>query len=171
MGNHQICQYRRMPENEQEQPQPDIDGISVEIRREMLLKAWEVGYGFANEWSAFAKRNRDFIDAYPALMEFSWAVFSPKKRYTITNADQVIAFSLLGLAQEDFQHILCLAVNAYGSAAQARVRTMFERVILAAYFIKFPAQAEPYCKSFGSIALIMGGRFQNQPPHRMSGRT
>src|SRR2546429_91213 len=36
-GDHRICQYSRMPEDEQEQPHPDIDNIPVEIRREIAI--------------------------------------------------------------------------------------------------------------------------------------
>ncbi|NDQ56986.1 MAG: hypothetical protein GZ088_07935 [Acidipila sp.] len=133
-----------MSQSQPDKPHLDIDQFQVEVRREILLNAYEIGYGFPDEWKKFAERNLSFVRAFPELMEFSWDVFKSKRKHKISKPHELIAFSHLSLAQEDFQQILCLAVNAHGGAAQARVRTMFERVVLAAYFIKFPDQAEPY---------------------------
>jgi hypothetical protein len=113
-----------------------------ELRR-MLLGAYQVGYGFPDQWKAFGERNQEFVQAYPELMEMSWRLFSPAKKYSL-KPYEVVCFALLGLAQQDFQHVLCLAVNAHGGAAQARVRTMFEHVVLAGYFIKHPEKTEAY---------------------------
>ena len=45
-------------------------------RLDMLRAAWEVGYGFPDEWKQFAQRNGEFIQAYPELMEFCERIFS-----------------------------------------------------------------------------------------------
>jgi uncharacterized protein DUF5677 len=135
---------KNMAQHQSNSAPPSPDNIPSEMFRELLLRAHEHGYGFVDEWRSFAERNEAFIKSFPDLMQFSWQVFRPSRRYTLRHCNEVIAFSLLGLAQEDFQQILCLAVNAYGSAAQARVRTMFERVVLAAYFLKFPDKVESY---------------------------
>src|SRR5713226_5486598 len=98
---------KMMPQAERDRQHHDLNQIPLDVRREMLLKAYETGYGFPDEWSAFAKRNPEFVDAVPELMEFAWEVFTPTRRYTLGKPNEFIAFSLLGLAQEDFQHVLC----------------------------------------------------------------
>jgi len=109
----------------------------------MLLGAYQNGYGFPDQWQSFAERNQEFVQAYPELMQMTWRLFSPTKKYSL-KPHEVVCFALLGFAQQDFQHILCLGVNAHGGAAQARVRTMFEHVVLAGYFIKHPEKTEAY---------------------------
>ena len=120
-----------------------LPDVPPEQLQEMLLGAYKNGYGFPDQWEPFAERNREFIQAYPELMEMSWRLFSPARKYSL-KSHGIVCFALLGLAQQDFQHILCLAVNAHGGAAQARVRTMFEHVVLAGYFAKHPEKTEAY---------------------------
>jgi hypothetical protein len=130
--------------------------------------AYQIGYGFPDQWELFAERSQEFIQAYPDLMEMSWRLFSPARRYNL-KPHEVVCFALLGLAQQDFQHILCLGVNAHGGAAQARVRTMFEHVVLAAYFMKYSEKAEPYVH-FGLVErrknLIRARDLYSESTHR-----
>jgi hypothetical protein len=120
-----------------------LPNVRPEDLRQMLLGAYKNGYGFPDQWQPFAERNQEFVQAYPELMQMSWRLFSPTQTYRL-KPHEVVCFSLLGFAQQDFQHILCLGANAHGGAAQARVRTMFEHVVLAGYFSKHPEKTEAY---------------------------
>jgi hypothetical protein len=137
-------------------------------RLDMLRAAWKVGYGFPDEWEHFARRNCEFIQAYPELMAFCERIFSPARTYSLKEPSNILSFALLCLAQRDFQEILRLAVNADGGAARARVRTTFERVVLAAFFIKYPGQAEPYAY-FSTVEqrknLIRALKMYSRPEH------
>ena len=88
-----------------------MPGMPPEELRRSLLDAYQSGYGFPDQWGSFAERNQGFVRTYPELMEMSWRLFSPARRYNL-KPHEVVCFALLGLAQQDFQHILCLGVNA-----------------------------------------------------------
>lgn len=99
--------------------------------------------GYPHEVEAFVGRNPAFKAHYERLLNLSNTVFGSERQYSLRKP-QILAFALLVSAQEAFQEIVCLAANGFGRGAQARVRTMFENVALAAYFAKYPDETERF---------------------------
>jgi len=99
--------------------------------------------GFPEEIPKFLARNPGFARLYPELLLWSHNLFGTEEKYSL-DPSGIVSFGLLASAQETFLEIVCLAGNGFGSAAQARLRTMFEYVSLAAYFLVDPTQAEKF---------------------------
>ena len=99
-------------------------------------------FGDEEEKAAFVQRNERIISLLPDLARLAERVFG-STIYTLT-PPSVIAYGLLSTATEIFAEIVCLAANSFGRAALARVRTMFEFVALAAYFVQEPNEAEKF---------------------------
>src|SRR5579863_7962329 len=89
--------------------------------------------GFPDEVPKFLERNPGFARLYPTLLVWAHELFSDQNKYSTTPSG-ITSFGLLTSATETFFEIVCLAANGLGSGAQARLRTMFEYVSLAAYF-------------------------------------
>jgi len=101
--------------------------------------------GFPDEVQRFLDRNRHAEHICDRLLAKSLQVFREDHQYSL-KAAEVISFGLLLSAQLTFQEVVTLAANGFGPGAQARLRTMYEFVALAAHFIRRPEDAEKFIR-------------------------
>jgi hypothetical protein len=101
--------------------------------------------GYPEESVKFFERNGGIEGIYHAGMDIAEVIYSDKQIYSLSPS-AIVAFGLIATAYEIFLEIFCLAANGFGRGAQARLRTMYEHVAIAAWIAKDPEQAERFIK-------------------------
>jgi hypothetical protein len=99
--------------------------------------------GYSEEVEQFLGRNPLFEMSYTELATVANEIFGEHHTYTFNAADTVV-FGLIATAYEVFHEIVLLASNGFGRGAEARVRSMYEHVAVAAYLHKNPDQARRF---------------------------
>ena len=94
------------------------------------------------EWDEFARRNSDFVSHFPVLYESIEKINRISR--TFTEERESVIFFCLRASQEDFFEVILLAGQGHGSGALARIRTMYERIVHARYFMRFPKRFDDY---------------------------
>lgn len=97
--------------------------------------------GFPEEWSDFASRHPAFIATKPGLEAlFDKVLHRPRLQ---EDADRAV-FCLGLMAVQDFNELLLLAANGYGTGAQKILRVLYEHTVTARYIYVFPQEAERF---------------------------
>ena len=99
--------------------------------------------GFPSEIAEFWKRNQGLGGIVRELREFVDSTYLGGRDFSL-RGHLLVAFTVWAPIPYQFEEVLCLAANGFGKAAQARVRSMFEHVALAACFVKNPEEAEKF---------------------------
>ena len=97
------------------------------------------------ESKSFLERNPGIDTLFNQAEDIAESLYSEDKIHSLPSHG-VIVFGLVATAYEIFHEILCLATNDFGRGAQARLRTMYEHVAVAAYLTRDPEQAERFIK-------------------------
>ena len=93
----------------------------------------------------FFKRNLGIEEIYHKAMDIAQSIYSDENVHTLP-ANGVVAFGLISTAYEIFLELFCLAANGFGRGAQARLRTLYEHVAIAAFVTQHADQAERFVK-------------------------
>ena len=101
--------------------------------------------GYAEEASKFLERNRGVERLYEQAMALAALIYGENNNYSLP-AHGIVIFGLLATSYEIFLEIFYLAANGFGRGAQARLRTMYEHVAVAAFLNQHPEQAERFIR-------------------------
>jgi len=116
--------------------------------------------GYADEVDKFLARNPGIERLYDQAMDVASFLYSEEKMHTIPAA-AIPVFGLVAAAYEIFLEIFCLAANGFGRAAQARLRTLYENVAVAAFLTKYPESCPCKLASICSFKTE-GGKFRQK---------
>src|SRR5579863_6008783 len=104
-----------------------------------------INFGFPEEHTPFLDRNPGIQLLYEKVNLLAAAIYSNDKTYTLKPSG-LVAFGLLTAAHEVFLEIFVLASNGFGHGAQARLRTLYELVSVAAFVGTDHDKAEKFIK-------------------------
>lgn len=94
-----------------------------------------VRFGHEDEWQYFAEKNQGLLDAVRGTHEALLGLL--KSAQAKTESEEQKTILALGLAcLKEFEEILLLCGNGYGSGANKLLRTFFERVTTLGYLAK-----------------------------------
>lgn len=110
----------------------------------------DVSFGFAEEWSGFTSRHSAFTKTKPTLEKlFEKVLHRPTFR---ADADSAV-FCLGLMAVQDFNELLLLAANGYGTGAQKILRVLYEHTVTARYIHSHPQEAKRFLSFHHYLAL------------------
>ena len=101
---------------------------------------FQIRFGVPDEWNHFAKGHSLFVERFDNLKSAIGICFDR----TLTSADVTdkVMFLLGRLSAEDFQEVLLLCANGFGSGAFKILRVMYERVVTARWLRLQPQETE-----------------------------
>lgn len=127
-----------------------------------------IQFGLPENWEQFEKRHKFFLKGLPLLEDAAREILT-----RTLNSEKIEDNAIFGLGQlcaEDFQEILLLSGNGYGTGAMKILRGMFERTVDAFYLDKHPEEAEAFfdfadvdlSKLIRSAEEHFGGKFMSE---------
>ena len=98
-------------------------------------------FGDTEQSRKFFGRHPNFYPAFQRLAELSNAGLGPR---SLSSKLEDVCHRLGNTCRNDFLSILFLAINGYGVAATALLRSLYERSVTLAYVIKHPEKVDRF---------------------------
>jgi Family of unknown function (DUF5677) len=93
-------------------------------------------FGYREEWAAFGKRNKEFLEKFPHLEATIKLCYEPRRTLN-EPIDKVVLF-MGRTCVEDFTELLMCCGNGCGRAAQILLRSLYERAVTLRYLHEHP---------------------------------